>query len=90
MPSPMVKHIPIILLLFIPYILFLLFRQKINFHHPHKSKINIIDIITLIIFIILFIISINTNKTDVNSAYKLFYEIWCGDRSKDEKISFEV
>src|SRR5574344_972726 len=69
------KNLPLIILLFLPYILTLIYKKDINFHHLKNMKIYIIDIIIILISFLSFKMFLNINKDAENSAYSLFYEV---------------
>ena len=69
------KNIPFIILLFLPYIIVLLIRFRVNYHHVKNKKIYIIDISLFLIMTLLFISILQINKTNDNSAYILWNKV---------------
>ena len=70
-----VKNIPVLILFFIPYIVSLLMRFNINYHHVVNKKIYFIDIALLILGIIVFNGFLQLNKDDDTSAYILWHNV---------------
>ena len=70
-----VKNIPVIILFFIPYIIALLIRFNINYHHVVNKKIYIIDSVLLLLGIIVFNGFLQLNKDDDTSAYVLWHNV---------------
>src|SRR5574344_2017366 len=70
-----IKNIPLLLFLFLPYFLVLIYSSKINFHHPINKKIYVCDFIITIIAILLFGLSLQIGKVDSNSAYVSWNEV---------------
>src|SRR5574344_564097 len=60
------KNLPFIIILFMPYIVMLFMRPKINFHHPLNKRLFITDGIFALFMIIIMIININIEKNNEN------------------------
>ena len=69
------KNIPVLVLLFLPYILMLIYRSKINFHHLINKKIYYFDFICLFLAMLLFSLFLQIGKNDSNSAYDLWNKV---------------
>jgi len=68
------NNIWLIFLYFIPLILLIIFRNRINFARTRKKQI-IIYMIAFILFYIISIISLYPFKSSIYSAYNLYYKI---------------
>ena len=66
-----IKMLPLIILLFIPLILLIIFKNKVNFNKASKLKFFIKRIVALIIMIVLFMVCVNKG----GFAHDLFYNV---------------
>lgn len=69
------KNIFLILLLFIPLLLIIIFRKKISLEHDKKLKVIILEVILAILSLLDFYLYLNTQKGEYLSGYSLYYEI---------------
>ncbi len=69
-----ISNIPLIILIFLPLILLIVLRNKLEFKSP-KYPYFIINIFLAITFYFLSLIILNINKNDIYSAYNLYYNI---------------
>lgn len=68
------NNLPIIILYFVPFILLIIFRKRINF--KRTNKMNLISLLGLLLIAYgVSILSLNINKEDVYSRYNLYYNI---------------
>ena len=72
--STIIANIFIILLLFIPFIILIIFNKKISFKRLKMPKI-IITIFLFFTFYFFGLISLNINKKAIYSAYNLYYNV---------------
>ena len=63
-----------IIICYIPFIIFIIFHKKIATNRL-KLKENIVVLLVAVLFYVLFLGSLNINKTDDYSAYKLYFNV---------------
>ncbi len=68
------RRIFVIILLFIPFILSLIFQKHLDFERNNK-KINIILVILILVSYLLYFTSLRINKNKSYSSYELYYKI---------------
>ena len=68
------KRIFGILLFFLPLIIGIIFRKRINFENRHYKK-SILVIILILVSSIVYFLGLNINKKESYSSYELFYKV---------------
>ena len=63
-----------IIVLFVPFVLYLVFKKKLKFKHNNKYEYVFFGII-FIVFILIFNIKINTTKGKTNEMYDLYHNV---------------